>query len=331
MSEWILHAIIIYLILSLALTVSGLIRMYRIRRHAGRKDLGKSRMRELAAEGRFRQYPLYSPDEIRENKHKGAVRISIFPADDGDEKKPYVIVCPGGGYAHLVTSYEGYPIAARINELGYTAFVLEYRAGFDCSSHAPMHDLAKTVKFIEERADEYHVKKDGYAVVGFSAGGNLAGVFGTKEWGYERYGVRKPATLMLAYPWTNINHWIEHPYWNIWNGILGIVLSERGNIFMFGTQSFNRTKRDSICVQKWITDDYPPTYMFAGGNDVLVPSGSHTDVLAKELKAHNIPLMYEKFFAVPHGIGLGDGTNADGWLNRAIDYWQEQIKKEDEA
>ena len=322
--EWIGHIIFIYLVLTFLYLMLSLIRMYAIRRKVGAKDYGRQRIRDLASQGRFRQYPIYSDEEVEENRHRGAVRLSVFPNDSGQRTK-YVIVCPGGGYMHLVTGYEGYPIAARINELGYTAFVLEYRVGTNCSSHAPMHDLARAVRFIEDRADEFNVDVTDYAVVGFSAGGNLAGVFGTKAWGYERYNATRPATVILAYPWTNVNHWIEHPYWNIWIGLMGIWLSERGNLYMFHTKSLDRTNRDSICVQKWITDDYPSTYMFAGGNDILVPSGAHTDVLEKALKEHDIPLMYEKFFAVPHGIGLGIGTRAEGWLDRAIAFWQEQI------
>ena len=325
--EWIGHIIFIYLVLTFLFTLISLIRMYAIRRRVGAKEYGRERFRTLVSQGRFRQYPLYTAEEIRANRHRGVVKLSAFLNDSGTKSK-YVIVCPGGGYMHLVTAYEGPPIAARINELGYTAFVLEYRTGLHCSSHAPMHDLARAVRFIEQRADEFNVDTKDYAVVGFSAGGNLAGIFGTKAWGYERYNTAKPGAVILAYPWTNVNHWIQHPYWNIWVGLMGIWLSERGNLYMFGAQSLNREKRDSLCVQKWITEDYPSTYMFAGGNDILVPSGAHTDVLEKALKECNIPLMYEKFFGVPHGIGLGIGTRADGWLDRAINFWQEQIDKQ---
>ncbi|MBO6214046.1 MAG: alpha/beta hydrolase [Lachnospiraceae bacterium] len=323
--EWLHQLFLIYLELSLLYLIYSLIRMYVIRIKAGNKKYGKDRGIKLVNEGRFRQYPIYSPQEIRENRKRGAVRLSVFPVD-GDKKTKYVIVCPGGGYMHLVTAYEGYPIAAKINELGYTAFVLEYRVGFNCSSHAPMHDLAQAVRFIESRADEFNVDTADYAVVGFSAGGNLAGTFGTHEWGYDKYKASKPGTLIMGYPWTNVNHWMEHPYWNIWMGLMGVWLSERGNLYMFGAQFLDREKRDSLCVQKWITDDYPPVYMFAGGNDVLVPSGSHTDILEKALKEHNIPHMYEKFFGVPHGVGLGLHTRAEGWLDRAIAFWQDSIK-----
>lgn len=74
-----------------------------------------------------------------------------------------MIVCPGGGYAHCVTGEEGYPIAAKLNEMGYTAFVLEYRTGFHCSAYAPMEDLAQAVRYIEEHQEELNVRPENYA------------------------------------------------------------------------------------------------------------------------------------------------------------------------
>lgn len=314
----------IYLILSLILTVVSVIRMKYMSRKACGKWLAKQRIRQLSHQGRFRQYPIYSIQEIKEHKKRGAARLSVFFNDTGKTTK-CVIVCPGGGYAHLDTWKDGYPVAAKLNQMGYTAFVLEYRAGFDCSSHAPMHDLAQAVRFIEARQDEFHVDMEGYAVIGFSAGGNLAGTFGTHAWGYDKYNARKPGCLILGYPWTNVNHWFQHPYWNVWVAVMGIWCSERGNICMFRQHFMNKKNRDSLCVQKWITDDYPPTYMFGGGDDILVPTAAHTDVLERALKSHNVPYMYEKFYGLTHLVGIALNTNAEGWLDNAVRFWKEHI------
>nr|MCR5545344.1 alpha/beta hydrolase [Lachnospiraceae bacterium] len=198
--------------------------------------------------------------------------------------------------------------------------------GFNCSDHAPMQDLARTVRLLEQHQDEFNIDMEGYAVIGFSAGGNMAGIYGSKEWGYDFYHTKKPGALILAYPWTNVNHWLQHPYWNIFIGLLGLWLSERGNICMFRySKHFLRKNRETLCVQNYVDTDYPPTYMFAGGNDVLVPSHAHTDVMEKALKENHIPHMYEKFFAVPHGIGLGEKTSAEGWIETALEFWHSHI------
>ena len=135
---------------------------------------------------------------------------------------------------------------------------------------------------------------------------------------------------MLGYPWTNMQHWLDHPYWNIWKGIMGVWLSERGFIYMFG-RSCNQEKRESLCVQEQVTDDYPPTYMFSGGRDVLVPASHHAEVLVDALEKHHVKYCYRRFFALPHGIGLGLGTGAENWICEAVDFWQENVKEDHKA
>ena len=40
-----------------------------------------------------------------------------------------VMICPGGGYAHLAMDHEGKQIAQWFNSLGIHAFILQYRLG----------------------------------------------------------------------------------------------------------------------------------------------------------------------------------------------------------
>lgn len=314
-----------YLLFTLSLTIALIIHMYAVERKANDRKRGRARIDALLSAGRYRQIPLYTNEEIQDNKALGVVRLTVFPNDTG-EKKKYAIVCPGGGYAHLCTKQEGYPVAAYLNELGYTAFLLEYRTGRKCSPHAPMHDLYRAVKHITEHADEYNVEKEDYAVIGFSAGGNLAGIYGSAIYGFEKYGTIKPGALIMGYPWTNVNHWLSHPYWNPWQALLSVWVSERCNWFMFGFPT-KKADRESLCVQNFITETYPPVFMYAGGQDILVPAWAHMDVLEKALKTYGVPYEYKKYFRIPHGIGLGVNTEADGWLDEAVAFWVKTLSE----
>ena len=95
---------------------------------------------------------------------------------------------------------------------------------------------------------------------------------------------------------------------------------------MFGIHN-TKENRESLCVQNWITEDYPPVYMYAGGRDIIVPANAHTDVLHKALQEHGVPHIYQKFFRIPHGIGLGVGSEADGWLDEAVEFWELQVEQ----
>ena len=60
---------------------------------------------------------------------------------------------------------------------------------------------------------------------------------------------------------------------------------------------------------------------FSGSWDVLVPASRHADVFDEALTRAGVEHKYEKYFGVPHGIGLGKRTKAQGWLERAVEYW----------
>lgn len=324
--EILYNFIVIYLTFTLVLTLYSVIRMYLVKHRCNGVKYGKQRIVTLVGQGRFKQIPVYSMREISQNKKLGMVRLSVFP-NDTKRRMPYVLILPGGGYAHCVTKEEGYPIAARFNELGYTAFVLEYRTRFHCSAYAPMEDVARAICHIEEHQEEYNIETEGFALCGFSAGGNLAGIYAGHSHGYEAYKTKRPAALILGYPWTNIWHWLDHPYWNIWKGLLGIWLSERGFVHMFGLHS-TKEERESLCVQKQVTPDYPPTFVFSGGRDVLVPASHHAEVFEEALREQGVRHVYRRYFGLPHGIGLGLHTKAEKWMQEAVDFWEEVRREE---
>ncbi|MCR5417082.1 MAG: alpha/beta hydrolase [Pseudobutyrivibrio sp.] len=316
--------LVVYLILTFAFTLYSVLRMYFIEKMSNDVKGGKLRVKKLKADGRFTQIPVYSIEEMKADKKKNDVRLMYFPSDNPTSKR-FVVILPGGGYAHLCTKQEGYPLAAALNRMGVNAFILEYRTGISCTAFGPMEDLGKALQLIEKNQEKWNITMEGYALMGFSAGGNLAGIFASHKFGYMDYQLPKPATIILGYPWTCVNDWLHHPYWNIWIGILGVWLSNRGSFHMFGLSHIRRG-RELLDVQKYIEEDYPPTFMYSGSWDVLVPASRHADVFDSCLKKHNIKHIYEKHFGVPHGIGLGRHTKADGWLNRAVEFWYSNIQ-----
>ena len=313
--------IIAYLILTFVFTVYSIARMYYIEHKSNNVKIGRARVKYLQYTGRFIQMPVYSMEEMAADKHKRDVRLMYFPADNPKSKR-FIMILPGGGYAHLCTKQEGYPVAAALNKRGINAFVLEYSVGRDCEPYSPMIDLGTALVLIKDNLEKFDVVMDGYALMGFSAGGNLAGIFSSHKFGYLDYQLPKPAAVILGYPWTCVNDWLHHPYWNIWIGLLGIWLSNRGSFYMFGLRHI-RKGRQMLDVQKYIGDDYPPTFMYSGSWDVLVPASRHADVFDAALTEHDVKHVYEKYFGVPHGIGLGLHTKAEGWLDRAVEFWEE--------
>ena len=92
-----------------------------------------------------------------------------------------IIVVPGGGYRELWMDHEGQNVARYLNEQGIAAFVLKYRLPRAPDSHYTimgdsLGDLLQAVRLVRSRAAGWSLDPHRIGVLGFSAGGNLAGL-----------------------------------------------------------------------------------------------------------------------------------------------------------
>lgn len=157
-----------------------------------------------------------------------------------------------------------------------------------------------------DNADTFGVSTEDYALLGYSSGGQLAGVFGNEEKGWGRYGVPKPGVLLLAYP---INNFFgAKPAYHL----------------LMDTDRLER-RYYSYTVSKLVTPDYPPTFLWYGRNDLMLKAFVYPlqgPTLAKALEASGVPNRVEVYDNAKHGIGIGVGTDAEDWVERAAEFWQ---------
>ena len=74
------------------------------------------------------------------------------------------------------------------------------------------------------------------------------------------------------------------------------------------------------------TENDPPTYACVGENDGI--ANWHTmEQRIENLEADGIETEFHHYPDLQHGFGLGIGTSAEGWIDDAVDFWQEQIGK----
>ena len=90
-----------------------------------------------------------------------------------------VIVCPGGGHRELVFNAEGKEAADFLTGLGITVFVLKYRLfreeGSPYKIDHPKQDIFRAMRLVRSRAKEFDIDTSRIGVMGFSAGGEVAG------------------------------------------------------------------------------------------------------------------------------------------------------------
>lgn len=100
--------------------------------------------------------------------------LASFPVPEGVPVKGAVVVCAGGAFLFRSDQIEGTPIAQALSKLGYQSFVLNYRLNPYTQEEGAL-DLARAVRFVRAHAEEYGIAPHAIAVMGFSAGGILAG------------------------------------------------------------------------------------------------------------------------------------------------------------
>ena len=75
-----------------------------------------------------------------------------------------------------------------------------------------------------------------------------------------------------------------------------------------------------------VTGQEPPTYACVGTSDYIASYESMEQYISR-LRRNGTNAEIEVFTGLPHGFGLGEGTVADGWINRAMDFWQQNSSK----
>jgi acetyl esterase/lipase len=105
--------------------------------------------------------------------------LTVFTPPAGKGNKTAVIICPGGGFTNLVFNAEGVEAARYFNSIGVTAFVLKYRLfrmeNSPYKEENPWQDIFRATRMVKSLANEYQIDTNRIGVMGFSAGGEVAG------------------------------------------------------------------------------------------------------------------------------------------------------------
>ncbi|TCP37154.1 alpha/beta hydrolase [Sphingomonas sp. BK235] len=219
-----------------------------------------------------------------------------------------VLLIPGGGYGFIAWDNEGEEQARWLNKLGVTCFILSYRLpaeGWSNRALVPLQDAQRAVRLIRARAGEHNVDPKRIAVLGFSAGGHLAGSLATRhaEPCYapvdeaDQQSAR-PDLAGLIYPVVTLAETFTHA-------------GSRDNLL--GTPSSDAQRRDAS-VERRIHDDTPPVFLVHASDDDAVPIANSLTLYQAMLAAKR-PAELHAFDMGGHGFGvrLPDSAPAAAW------------------
>jgi acetyl esterase/lipase len=225
------------------------------------------------------------------DKDKPSVTVYLPPADKATGTA--VVVCPGGGYGALAMGHEGKDVAAWLTARGVAAFVLKYRIA-PYKHPAPMQDAQRAIRTVRARAEEWGVDPRRVGVWGFSAGGHLASTVSThfddgkadSDDPVERVGCR-PDFSILCYPVIDLNPPVAH-------------MGSRKNLL--GDNPDDK-QVESLCNEKQVTKDTPPTFLFHTGDDGAVPV-ENSILYYEACRKAGVPAELHVYEHGPHGVGL---------------------------
>jgi len=175
------------------------------------------------------------------------------------------LVMPGGGYGFLSYDNEGVSQAAWLNARGVTAFILMYRLpseGWDGRAEVPLQDAQRAMRVIRSGAARFGIRADRLAVLGFSAGGHLAGSLATRhvERTYAPVDAAdalsaRPDVAGLIYPVVTLDQPFTH-------------VGSRDMLLGPGSSVADQRARS---VERRVNADTPPTFLVHAADDGLVP------------------------------------------------------------
>jgi acetyl esterase/lipase len=221
-----------------------------------------------------------------------------------------VVVCPGGGYAHLATDKEGDQIALWLNSLGVSGFVLKYRLGPKYHHPIELGDAQRAIRTVRSHAAEYHVQPDRIGIMGFSAGGHLASTAGTHFDAGDASAAdpidrvsSRPDFLILCYPVISFG-----PF------------AHRGSERMLLGDQPDPKLVENLSNELQVTPQTPPTFLFHTTADTTVPV-ENSVLFYSALRKAGVPAELHIYERGPHGVGLAQTDEAlSSWPARLADW-----------
>ena len=210
----------------------------------------------------------------------GYIRL-YFSSDplDQNRKRHTIVVCPGGGYGYT-SAREGEVVALKLLTMGLNAVVLDYTCGEGCYPY-PQNELERTLDYLEERKEELGILS--LSVMGFSAGGHLAGSVGYTT----KHNLR---SVILGYP--------------------VVTMDESTHVgSKYNLLRDHMELAEQMSVENLVTPTSPRTFIYTTVDDQSVPF-ENTLKLINSLRKNKVSFELHAFENGPHGISLANSLTA---------------------
>lgn len=223
-----------------------------------------------------------------------------------------VVICPGGGYGVLAIDHEGYDIAKWFNEMGITGIILKYRLPsdeiMDDKTVGPLQDVQEAIRTVRRNAFAWNLNPERIGVMGFSAGGHLAGTAST----LYGEGVYTPGDKVSARPDFSI--------------LIYGVLSMQDGVTHAGSQrnllgeNPSRELKDKFSNELRVDASTPPAFLVHSANDDAVPVANSILYYQALIRA-GVAGELHVYESGGHGYGLAPNGSSESLWPAACRAW----------
>jgi acetyl esterase/lipase len=215
------------------------------------------------------------------------------------------VVISGGGYAHIEAGKESTPACQWLQSSGTTAFELIYRMPEDGWPRlAPFQDAQRALRIVRSRAATEGIDATRIGVIGFSAGGHLAGITAVQPAASLYPPVdaadsvsARPDFAGLIYPVLTMMPPFDQTHSR--REILGPHPSA--------------AESEAWSVERHVDAHTPPTFLAQAADDPISPVDNSL-IMFSALRAAHIPAELHIFQSGGHGWGMGrPDTEVHAW------------------
>ena len=224
--------------------------------------------------------------------------VQEYTGSIGIDKRPFIIICPGGGYKGT-SDREAECMALQFLAMGYHAGVLRYSCA-PARFPTALTELAYSVMLIREHAEEWHVDTNKIIVQGCSAGGHLAaslGVFWDEEFLAVQLGldvkqshIIRPDGMILCYPVITTGEFAN-------KGSFVNLLDDKEELL------------EKMSLEKQVSSKTPKAFIWHTFEDSCVPV-ENSLLLVSALRKSAIPTEFHMYPKGKHGLALANHLTA---------------------
>ena len=226
-----------------------------------------------------------------------------------------MLLAPGGGYVRVAVSKAGGDIDAWLADQGVTTFTLLYRLpadGWAAGPEVALQDAQRAMRIIRSRATELSLDPKRIGVVGFSAGGHVAGLLATRggKKTYEPIDTidqfdARPNVAAMMYPVVTMTD----PY------------AHKGSLKQLLGDAPSEEARNAASIELHVPADTPPTFVGGTTDDPVVPM-QNAMMMFQALKAAKVASELHLYEGATHGFPVRKDGVVLPWVPTVFDFLQ---------